>query len=134
MTIASGRFSSCYCSHPCRAVPSNTLRDAHKPQKTRFGAAALGFSVTFAALHSQKTPRIGWCVNSNPFLPLSFPQRKTDLPKPKFYVIIIRTGKLRGKSGWRFARYILHRQSPSFYAQARAGESAARPFWRAAGI
>ena len=33
-------------------------------KKTRFGAAALGFSVTSAALHSQKTPRIGWCVNS----------------------------------------------------------------------
>ena len=32
-------------------------------KKTRFGAAALGFSVTSAALHLQKTPRIGWCVN-----------------------------------------------------------------------
>ena len=44
-------------------MPSNTLRDAHKPHKTRFGAVSLGFSVTFAALHSQKTPRIGWCMN-----------------------------------------------------------------------
>ncbi|NBI70998.1 hypothetical protein D3Z50_07980 [Clostridiaceae bacterium] len=44
---------------------SNTLRDAHKPHKTRFGAVSLGFSVTFAALHSQKTPRMDLRVNSN---------------------------------------------------------------------
>jgi hypothetical protein len=30
-----------------------------------FGAVSLGFSVTFAALHSQKTPRMDWRMNSN---------------------------------------------------------------------
>ena len=40
------------------SVNSNTLRNAHKTQNQRFGAAALRFSVTFASLHSQKTRRI----------------------------------------------------------------------------
>jgi hypothetical protein len=39
-------------------VNNNTLRDAHKTQKQRFGAAILRFSVTFASLHSQKTRRV----------------------------------------------------------------------------
>jgi hypothetical protein len=40
------------------SVNNNTLRDAHKTQKQRFGAAILRFSVTFASLHSQKTRRV----------------------------------------------------------------------------
>ena len=47
------------------SVPSNTLRDAQKRQKTPFRAAILGFSGTSAALHSQKTPRGILAVNSN---------------------------------------------------------------------
>ncbi len=39
-------------------VNNNTLRDAHKTQRQRFGAAILRFSVTFASLHSQKTRRV----------------------------------------------------------------------------
>ena len=47
------------------SVPSNTLRDAQKRQKTPFRVAILGVSVTSAALHSQKTPRGILPVNSN---------------------------------------------------------------------
>ncbi|GAA6295217.1 hypothetical protein F220043C3_36510 [Enterocloster asparagiformis] len=47
------------------SVPSNTLRGAQKRQKTPFRVAILGFSVTSAALHSQKTPRGILPVNSN---------------------------------------------------------------------
>ena len=44
---------------------SNPLRDAQKRQKTPFRASTLGFSVTSASLHSQKTPRGIIAVNSN---------------------------------------------------------------------
>ena len=47
------------------SVPSNTLRGAQKRQKTPFRVAILGFSVTSAALHSQKTPRGILPVNRN---------------------------------------------------------------------
>ena len=77
---------------PCRAVPGNTLRDAHKPQKCGLALLLPGLtqggplSVTFAALHSQKTPRIGWCVNSNKTKPPFLSKSKLTLLL-KFYTI-----------------------------------------------
>ena len=57
------------CIVTVHSVPSNALRDAQKRQKTSFRAADLGFSVTSATLHSQKTPRGLLPVNSNDVSP-----------------------------------------------------------------
>lgn len=64
------------------SVNCNTLRDAQKRHKTPFRAAVLGFSVTYAALHSQKIPRGIFAVKvelPSPLLPVIFVVLKTGL-------------------------------------------------------